>query len=90
VTYQRRGGSWAAVSGYRDGRIFYRKIKSRVRRYALEFCRARISTRAQTLHGCDRHPHRAWHDVLSRRMRVMRSRDAAPFVLRVCRVTPSS
>ena len=26
VTYQRRSGSWAAVSGYRDGRIFYRKI----------------------------------------------------------------
>jgi hypothetical protein len=25
VTYQRRGASWIAVSGYRDGQIFYRK-----------------------------------------------------------------
>ena len=25
ITYQRRGGSWLAVSGYRDGEIFYRK-----------------------------------------------------------------
>jgi hypothetical protein len=25
ITYQRRGGSWLAVSGYRDGKIFYRK-----------------------------------------------------------------
>jgi hypothetical protein len=25
VTYQRRGASWIAVSGYRDDRIFYRK-----------------------------------------------------------------
>jgi hypothetical protein len=26
VTYHRRARSWAAVSGYRDGNIFYRKI----------------------------------------------------------------
>ena len=26
VTYHRRAPSWIAVSGYRDGRIFYRKI----------------------------------------------------------------
>jgi hypothetical protein len=25
VTYERRGGSWLAVSGYREGEIFYRK-----------------------------------------------------------------
>jgi hypothetical protein len=25
ITYQRRGGSWLAVSGYREGEIFYRK-----------------------------------------------------------------
>ena len=25
VTYQRRGASWIAVSGYRDDQIFYRK-----------------------------------------------------------------
>ena len=25
ITYQRRGRSWLAVSGYRDGEIFYRK-----------------------------------------------------------------
>jgi hypothetical protein len=25
ITYQRRGGSWLAVSGYRNGDIFYRK-----------------------------------------------------------------
>jgi hypothetical protein len=25
ITYQRRGPSWIAVSGYRDGQIFYRK-----------------------------------------------------------------
>ena len=25
ITYQRRGTSWIAVSGYRNGRIFYRK-----------------------------------------------------------------
>jgi hypothetical protein len=25
ITYQRRGGSWLAVSGYRNGGIFYRK-----------------------------------------------------------------
>src|SRR5690242_18781358 len=25
ITYKRRGGSWLAVSGYRDGEIFYRK-----------------------------------------------------------------
>ena len=25
ITYQRRGGSWLAVSGYRNGEIFYRK-----------------------------------------------------------------
>jgi hypothetical protein len=25
ITYQRRGGSWIAVSGYREGEIFYRK-----------------------------------------------------------------
>lgn len=26
VTYHRRASSWVAVSGYREGRIFYRKI----------------------------------------------------------------
>jgi hypothetical protein len=26
VTYHRRASSWVAVSGYRDGKIFYRKI----------------------------------------------------------------
>jgi len=26
VTYHRRASTWVAVSGYRDGRIFYRKI----------------------------------------------------------------
>jgi hypothetical protein len=25
ITYERRGGSWLAVSGYREGEIFYRK-----------------------------------------------------------------
>jgi hypothetical protein len=25
ITYQRRGSSWIAASGYRDGAIFYRK-----------------------------------------------------------------
>jgi hypothetical protein len=25
VTYERRGGSWLVVSGYREGEIFYRK-----------------------------------------------------------------
>jgi len=25
ITYQRRGGSWLAVSGYREGEVFYRK-----------------------------------------------------------------
>jgi len=25
ITYQRRGSTWIAVSGYRDGKIFYRK-----------------------------------------------------------------
>jgi hypothetical protein len=28
ITYQRRGGSWLAVSGYREGEIFYRNTKS--------------------------------------------------------------
>jgi serine/threonine-protein kinase len=35
VTYFRREPDWIAVSGFKGGRIFYRKACARMRRYGL-------------------------------------------------------
>ena len=56
VTYQRRGASWIAVSGYRDARL---------QGHALASYRTAISAQREETHGCHSHRNRAGHDALS-------------------------